>query len=210
MKYVTKPTMFELVGKLRALAPKRPLSYGESLQVARIQAARVRTWLDSDQPDINLIWLRQQRAVPVNFVPSYRLGEDSGLTTDQISGRLEIYINEQESRQRQRFTVLHEFKHALDFNDAHVLHARLGSGNVRRQAWQIEMICNEFAGHVLMPTPLVKRAWFQTQDKDVCASLFNVSSEAMSKRLSVLGIIGEPKPTPRTYFRRTSLMSVAA
>lgn len=210
MKYVTKPMMFELIGKLRALTPKRPLSYGESIQVARVQAARIRTWLDSDKPDVNLIWLRQQRALPVNFVPSYRLGGESGLTTDQISGRVEMYINEQEPHQRQRFTLLHEFKHALDFHDAPTLHARLGSGNARRQAYQIEMICNEFAAHVLMPTPLVKRAWFQTQDIDLCASLFNVSSEAMSKRLTVMGLIGAPQSTPRTYFRRTSLVPVAA
>jgi hypothetical protein len=209
MKYVTKPKMFELIGKLRALAPKRPLSYGESLQVARIQAARVRSWLDSNQPAINLIWLRQQRAVPVNFVPSYRLGEDSGLTTNQISGRLEIYVNEQEPRQRQRFTALHEFKHALDFDDAATLHTRLGSGDARRQAMQIELICNEFAGHVLMPTPLVKRVWFQTQDVTLCANLFNVSPEAMSKRLTVLGLIGKPQSTPRSYFRRPGLLVAA-
>lgn len=85
MKYITKPMMFELIGKLRGLTPKRPLSYGESIQVARLQAARVRAWLDSDRSDINLIWLRQQRALPVNFVPSYRLDGESGLTTDQIS-----------------------------------------------------------------------------------------------------------------------------
>jgi uncharacterized protein DUF955 len=210
MKYVTKPMMQQLITSLRTLAPNRPLSYGESIQVARLQAARVRTWLGSDSPDINLIWLRQQRAVPVSFVPSYRLGEDSGITTNAVSGRLEIFINEQEPHQRQRFSLLHEFKHVLDFDDASTLHARLGSGDVKRRALQIELICNDFAAHVLMPTALVKRAWFESQNLSLCATLFNVSPEAMSKRLAVLGLIGEPKSQPRTYFRRAALLPVAA
>jgi Zn-dependent peptidase ImmA (M78 family) len=121
--------------------------------------------------------------VPVNFVPSYTLGQDSGLTTDEISGRLEIYVNDQEPHVRQRFTLLHEFKHALDFEHADLFYARLGSGDPERHERQVEAIANEFAANVLMPTVLVKRAWFRTQN------------------LSVLGLIGEPKPVPRMYFR---------
>jgi hypothetical protein len=205
MKYVTKTMMNQLLAQLRDLAPRRPLSYGESIQIARRQAAGVRSWVNSDKPDINLIWLLQQRAVPVNFVPSYRLGEDSGATTNEISGQLEIYVNEQEPAVRQRFTLLHEFKHVLDFADTARLYRRLGGGDKQRQALQIEAICNEFGAHVLMPTALVKHAWFQTQDATLCASVFNVSLEAINKRLTVLGLIGDPKPAPRIYFRRAGL-----
>lgn len=208
MKYITKPAMRQLIDSLRVLAPQRPLSYAESIQVARLQAARLRAWVAPTTPDINLIWLLRQRAVPVNFVPSYRLGENnSGLTTDEITGRLEIYVNEQHPAVRQRFTLLHELKHVLDFDDAARLHAWLGSGSQQRQEWQIELICNEFAANVLMPTVLVKRIWFQSQNVSLCAALFNVSSEAMSKRLTVLGLIGEPKPTPRMYFRTVGQIS---
>jgi hypothetical protein len=201
---MTKPNreqMQALLTELRALAPRRPLTYGESLQVGRLQAARLRRWANASQPDLNLIWLTQQRLVPVNFVPSHRLGEQSGLTTDQVTGRLEMFVNEGEPLVRQRFTLLHEFKHAIDFVDAPTLHAKLGRGNATVQASQIEAIANDFAAHVLMPTPLVKREWFTWRELSLVANTFNVSAEAMATRLEKLGILGDPKPAPRAYFR---------
>lgn len=203
-----KPTILEmkaLLTELRSIAPKRPLTYGESLQVARVQAARLRRWCGADEPDINLIWLIEQRHVPVSFLASHKLGEESGLTTDLVSGRLEMYINEGEPPLRQRFSVLHEFKHVLDFEDAHALHKQLGRGNHKVQASQIEAIANDFAAHVLMPTALVKREWFAWRDLSTVANIFNVSTEAMARRLERLGILGEPKPAPRAYFRSAAL-----
>lgn len=192
----------QLIARLRAIAPKRPLSYGESLQVGRRQAERLRRSLSVAQPDINLMWLIDQQAVPVKFVASHKLGEESGLTTDQITGRLTMFVNESEPRVRQRFSLLHEFKHVLDWRDADQLHARLGSGNASHQAQQIELIANDFAAHVLMPTALVKRWWFKTQHRALLATTFNVSLEAMTTRLTHLGLIGEPAKRPTTYFRR--------
>lgn len=198
----TKAVMRSLIDELRALAPNRALSYGESVQVARLQAAHVRKWADATEPAINLIWLVKQRLVPVNFVGSHQLNEESGLTTNAVDGKLQVFINQNEPDVRQRFSLLHELKHVLDFDDADRLHARLGSGQQQRQAQQIEWICNEFAAHVLMPTALVKRAWYQTQDVTLAASLFHVSSEAMATRLERLNLTGEPHPAPRVYFRR--------
>jgi Zn-dependent peptidase ImmA (M78 family) len=201
IKRVTIPMMHSLIDELRSVAPNRPLTYGESLQLTHVQASRLRRWAEADQPDINLLWLIRQRAIPVNFVPSYKLGEESGLTTDHIEGRLQMFINQNEPRVRQRFSVLHELKHVLDFERADVLHAKLGSGNAKRRADMIEWIANEFAAHVLMPTGMVKRLWFSSQDVSLMASLFNVSMEAMSTRLDHLGLTGEQATTPRTYFR---------
>ncbi|BCB84116.1 ImmA/IrrE family metallo-endopeptidase [Phytohabitans suffuscus] len=208
MRKPNKTEMQALVRELRAIAPKRPLTYGESLQVGRIQAARLRRWANAVEPDINLIWLVKQRLIPVNFVASHKLGEESGLTTDQVSGRLEMFVNEGEPPVRQRFSLLHEWKHALDFDDAPILHAKLGRGNAKVQAGQIEAICNDFAAHVLMPTALVKREWFTWQELSVVANIFNVSVEAIATRLEKLGILGEPKPAPRFYFRRSLLPDV--
>lgn len=205
MKPPTKTAMRELLDDLRGLAPKRPLTYGESLQLARLQAARLRSWARADQADINLIWLVRQKLVPVHFVASHKLGEESGLTTNGVSGKLEVFINDHEPPVRQRFSLLHEWKHVLDFADAPILHARLGQGDTRRQANMVEWVANEFAAHVLMPTALVKRAWFGLQDISAAAALFNVSSEAMTTRLEKLGLIGEPKTSPRVYFRRVAL-----
>lgn len=210
MKTPTKAVMRALTAELRSLAPKRPLTYGESLQVARVQAARLRRWAEAHEPDINLIWLVKQRQVPVSFVPSYKLGEQSGLTTDQVSGRLEMFINQGEPLVRQRFSTLHELKHVLDFDDAPTLHAHLGRGDRKIKDTMVEAIANEFAAHVLMPTPLVKREWFTWRDLATVANIFNVSTEAMARRLEKLGILGDPKPAPRVYFRRTMLPAVHA
>lgn len=205
MEKISKNDMLTLLGTLRNLAPKRPLTYGESMQVARLQAAHIRKRLPN-KTDANLIWLIEQTAVPVHFVPSHELNEDSGLTTDLINGRLEMFINENEPAVRQRFSLLHEFKHVLDFQDASALHARLGVGDERLKGDMIEWIANEFAGQVLMPAPLVKRIWFKTQSLPLAASLFNVSPEAMRTRLERLNLIGEHKPRPRIYFRGAGLI----
>lgn len=199
---MTKTQFHNLLDELRQLAPKRPLTYGESLQVARLQADRLRQWTQTDSPDINLVWLINQRVIPVQFVPSHKLDAESGLTTDLITGHLEIYINDNEPHLRQRFSVLHELKHAIDFYDADVLHAKLGRGNKELQGRMIEWTCDEFAGNVLMPTVLVKRLWFKVQDLPTMANLFHVSVEAMATRLEKLGLLGEAKPKSRHYFRR--------
>lgn len=201
---LTKEAILRLLEELRSLAPKRPLTYGESIQVARRQAACLRRWLKAlDQPDLNLIWLFEQLAVPVTLVPSYTIGEESGYTTNAVNGHLEIFLNQSEPRLRQRFSLLHEWKHAIDFENAAILHSRLGSGDAERQGRQIELIANEFAAHVLMPTHLVKRVWFRSQNLPLAASVFNVSLEAMKTRLEKLNLIGEPPERPHGYFRRS-------
>lgn len=152
MKTPTTKSMTELIERLRSLAPKRAISYGEAVQVARLQAGHFRRWASADQPDMNLIWLVEQRAVPVHFVPSYKLGEESGMTTNAVGGKVQVFINENEPAVRQRFSLCHEFKHVLDFTDGDHLYERLGSGSRMRKELQIELICNHFAAHVLMPT----------------------------------------------------------
>jgi predicted transcriptional regulator len=209
VKTPTIEQMTNLITELRAIAPKRPLTYGESLQVARVQAAKLRKWAHVTTPEIRLAWLVRQRTVPVNVVASHKLKEESGLTTNAVNGKLQMFINQNEPPVRQRFSLLHEFKHVLDFDDADTLHDRLGSGDQRRQARQIELICNDFAAHVLMPTAHVKRAWFQLQDVPTLANLFDVSAEAMFTRLDKLSLVGEPKPT-RSYFRTLGTNALGA
>ncbi len=207
MTIPTKAAMTKLIAELRSLIPKRPLTYGESLQLARLQAARFRRWANANEPEINLIGLVKQRLVPVNFVPSYRLNGESGLTTNAVGGKVQMFINENEPSVRQRFSLLHEFKHLLDFEAADTLHSKLGRDNKKLQADMIEWIANEFAAYVLMPTALVKRVWFSTQDLSLSANLFNVSTEAMATRLEKLGLIGERKATPRTFFRQVGTVA---
>jgi Zn-dependent peptidase ImmA (M78 family) len=60
-----------------------------------------------------------------------------------------------------------------------------------------------------MPTALVKREWFRWQDLPTVANMFNVSTEAMARRLEKLGIIGQSPSEHKGYFRTTGL-SLAA
>jgi Zn-dependent peptidase ImmA (M78 family) len=205
MKKITKAEMLTLIDELRNHAPRRSLTYGESMKVARLQAAHLRKRL-SAKPDADLIWLVEQTAVPVHFVPSHELNEDSGLTTDLVNGKLEIFINENEPQVRQRFSLLHELKHVLDFPHAPTLHGRLGVGDERLKGNMVEWIANEFAGQVLMPTALVKRIWSKSQNLSLAAAVFNVSHEAMRTRLERLNLIGDRKPRPRGYFRSVGLI----
>jgi predicted transcriptional regulator len=211
MNYITKEDMHALIAELRDMAPNVPLSYGQSIALARMQAARIREWiterLGRDDATMNLIWLLKQRLVPVHFVPAYRLGENtSGLTTDEVDGSLQVFINEAEPRVRQRFSLLHEFKHVLDFDNSDILHSKLGWGNVAMRKQMVESVANEFAAHVLMPSVLVKRAWFELHDLPKVARLFTVSVEAMGMRLEKLNILGKPKPTPRAFFRHAGIL----
>jgi Zn-dependent peptidase ImmA (M78 family) len=116
-----------------------------------------------------------------------------------------MFINEREPSVRQRFSLLHELKHVIDFDDADTLHARLGIGNIERQSAQIELICNEFAAYVLMPTGLVKRVWFSVRDVEAAALHLNVSPEAMCTRLVRLGLLDRPQAKTSSYFRTTGL-----
>jgi hypothetical protein len=201
MQQTTTSQIGELLRYLREVAPERALTYGESMQLARTQARRLRRWLQASAPDFNLIWLVEQDQVPVHFVPSHRLGEESGLTTNAVGGRVQIFINQNEPAVRQRFSLLHEFKHVLDFEQADTLHAKLGRGDASVRANMIEWIANEFAGQTLMPGPLVKQVWRSTTDLRTAATIFNVSVEAMATRLERLNLIGERPPRPRGYFR---------
>ncbi len=81
-------------------------------------------------------------------------------------------------------------KHALDYYNQEFLYARLGRNEEDRHDL-IEAIANDFAAHVLMPTHLVTRVWFELRDIAAAASAFNVSYEAMRTRLEVLGLIKE-------------------
>lgn len=211
MKRPTIKEVTNLLKQLRAIAPNRPLTYGESVQVARLQAARFRTWITTtDEPAVNLAGLINQRAVPVHFVPSHVLNEESGLTTDLMDDKLQVFINESEPQVRQRFSALHEWKHVIDFPDANRLHHSLGVGTDNLKSLRIELIANEFAAHVLMPTNLVKRVWFKTQDIGLAASLFNVSPEAMNTRLTKLGLINrKAQPDTRVAFRTNGLVRLS-
>jgi Zn-dependent peptidase ImmA (M78 family) len=90
------------------------------------------------------------------------------------------------TRQRQRFSLAHEFKHILDDPIIEQLHTHLEPS---KRHERIERLCNYFAACLLMPRSWVKRDWCEgLQRSSDLARRYYVSHEAMTTRLSELGL----------------------
>lgn len=191
-----------IIKELRALIPHRPLTYSESYMLAEKQASRALSLLGQTEPDVNLGWILDLPRVELQLAPRHKMDGIAGFTTF-TRGRYFIMVNKNDTHARRRFTLSHEFKHLLDYTAAPVIHKGLGYGNSARQEGQIESICNHFAACLLMPRTWIKRVWSRgVQDTTTLALLFNVSEEAMERRLKFLGYIDPELKPLRTYFRR--------
>lgn len=93
-----------------------------------------------------------------------------------------------ESRQRQRFTLAHEFNHVLDDVVIERMSAHLEPDQARERA---ERLCNYFAACLLMPRAWIKRDFCDgmQRPRDLARRYF-VSVDAMTTRLSELGLTG--------------------
>ena len=196
----------QLLSRCRQLAPKRALTFSESLTIAQHQARYLRELLDVSTAAMPLDWVPQLPKLTVEVVPAYKLGEGtSGLTTRK-DGRYLIAVNKNTSRSHRRFTLCHELKHLIDYPYARIWHAGLGRGDPESESYRVERIADHFAAHLLMPTNLVKRAWGRgLQDPRTLSRVFDVSEEAMRIRLDNLGLTGDDELPAATYFRRANL-----
>lgn len=99
-----------------------------------------------------------------------------------------IYVNTNDSLERQRFTVAHELGHAV-----------LGHGSSPRESYNLynrsnyqiqEFQANEFAGELLMPYESLNYFFYNTSnDFENLCKIFNVSPQAMNVRLRRLGFL---------------------
>lgn len=171
-----------VLASLRAVIPARQLDFTEAMQIAELQAARLLELSDiSDWPvpstvvtDLPRIVIHQ-RDLPTSGM-SYWNGH-----------AWVIALNATEPATRQRFTLLHEYKHVID----HGATDRLYRGHGRHAAdQQAELAADYFAACALMPKRLVKRAWGEgLQRPTMLARSFHVSPRAMDVRLHQLGLV---------------------
>jgi Zn-dependent peptidase ImmA (M78 family) len=176
-----------VLASLRSLVPQRTLRRSESLRIAELQAARFRHLTNSPEPAI--------RESVIAALPRIRI-ERRDLPTSGMSywngDCWVIALNDREPLARQRFTLMHEYKHILDHGSAERLY---GQSQTRTAGEQAEQAADYFAGCVLMPKTLVKQAWAQgNQTLTALSELFQVSPRAVEVRLSQIGLI---EPTPR-------------
>jgi uncharacterized protein DUF955 len=202
-----------VLASLRALAPAHPMTLDEALRLAEGQAAL-------------LLELCDATAVPVpssivTNQPRITVEHDQDLPTHAASGCSDwdsrrrtwvISLNPTEPRQRQRFTVLHEYKHILDHPGPSIRPSRYA---YQRPA--AEIVADYFAGCVLIPKRPLAAAYYDGIQKSAdLAQLFDVSKEAIQVRLTQIGL-AEPQligrrrpaiPARRARYFRTATQPV--
>ena len=175
-----------VLAMLRALVPQRPLSPWEALRIAELQANRLLKHFEID-------------AVPVpeeiiSELPRIRVVREPGLPVSggaHWDGRFwVITVNADEHPLRQRFSVMHEFKHVLDHTTRDFLYHDRSFQTAHEQA---ERTADYFAACLLMPKRTVKRLWCQGhQDIPSLAAKLQISVPALRYRLNHLGLTERP------------------
>lgn len=196
-----------VLAALRRVMPPRKVHFSEALRVAELQASKLLELTQVERgatPSEVISELPRVRVI-------YRAIPTSGVT--YWNGQVwVICINKLEPRTRQRFTLLHEYKHIIDDGRVEQLYAT---------PQQAEQAADYFAGCALMPRPALKRAWGEgLQRPEVLAGLFDVSARAVAVRLAQVGLTedsdrcerprgGVPRQRGR-YYREASPLGAAA
>lgn len=184
-----------ILASLRALTPRRELGYDEAIQIAEMQARRLAD-LVADPTGI-----QEHHIVEMPRIAVHRDDLDVVSGMSHWTGQQwVITIRKDDSLARQRFTLLHEFKHIIDHGAAARLY-RDTAGSSRRAtaAEQAEQAADYFAGCALIPRQALKSVWGQGMQRiTVLAEHFGVSPAAIEVRLSQTGLdrVRDPDPEP--------------
>src|SRR4051794_31454442 len=127
-----------VLASLRAVIPVRRLDFAEAMQIAELQAARLLELTDSTEAPFD--------SAAITELPRIRVRHE-GLPTSGMSywdgHNWIITLNRSEPTTRQRFTLLHEYKHIVD----HGATDRQYTGTDRHSsAEQAEQAADYFAG----------------------------------------------------------------
>lgn len=169
-----------ILGSLRSVTPQRVLNFDEALRVAELQASKLTELLAADDGirDFHLAGLPRIQVVYEDLAVS-------GMSYWNGQAWI-IAIASRDSLPRQRFTLLHEFKHVVDHGRSHWLY----SGDLKHTpAEQAEAAADYFAGCALISKRQLKSAWGRRiQRVSDLAELFSVSEHAIRVRLSQTGL----------------------
>jgi Zn-dependent peptidase ImmA (M78 family) len=181
------------LASLRALVPPRQLQFDEALRIAELQANHLL--------DLSGVVAAPVPTDVITQLPRIRVKVDTLRTSGESfwSGQeWVICLTADEPPTRQRFTLFHEYKHILDYGRKGLLYR----GDCRYSAAeQAELAAEYFAGCVLMPKRLLKRAWGEgIQRPSALGRLFDTSPRAIEVRLMQLGL-SQPRPRCQTQGR---------
>jgi len=178
---------------LRDQVPQRPLTGYEVRQVLDRQATRLLKISETFGPPVPV------EAIAASL-PRVVVKRVEGLPS---SGRAQwngaawvLLVDAKEAKVRQRFSLAHELCHVI----WHPLSEHVLPDTERSSASdRIEAACEFFAGCLLVPSPWLKKAFFNETIQDIpsLARLFGVSWLAMRVRLEQLGFVEAPEPEGR-------------
>lgn len=186
-----------VIVQLRALCPDRSMTWSEAHSIAERQAALLLDLLFITEPPVPQFVIASLPGIQVDWRRDW---PTSGMAVRSRS-HWRIVLKANESRQRQRFSLAHEFKHVLDDPVIEHTHEHL---KPHRRKQRAERLCNYFAACVLMPRPWLKHDWYGgMQSVSELARRYYVSEEAMTTRLAELGLTPMlPAPAPEQRFSR--------
>lgn len=170
------------LASLRRLIPTREsIAFNESLRVAELQAAKLLSLFDINDGPVPSELITELPRLRVVY------GDLPASGTSHWNGEEWIItLNRHEAHARQRLTLAHEYKHIIDHGST----KRLYTGSWRHsEEAQSEQAADYFAGCLLVPRRLLKRAWGNgIQSPDALARHFNVSVPAITVRLAQTGL----------------------
>lgn len=182
-----QPTTTRLLARLREVVPCRGLSPAEAKLIAERQAVVLLAHASIEKPAVPEDIITGLPFLAVTRRPGF---PTSGMATQTDTGWV-IVLRAEEAKVRQRFSLIHEFKHVLDDPFIEWLYPTRSGYSPEDRA---ERICDYFAACVLMPKVWIKRDWGNgIQDLDRLARRYHVSRVAMGVRLAELRLIG-PRP----------------
>lgn len=184
-------TSRSVLASLRSVTPHREATFDEALKIAELQAAKISELIGGEYG----IHDRDIAGLP-RITVAYEDLSVSGMS-HWNGHQWVITIAKSDSAARQRFTLLHEFKHIIDHGQT----TRLYRGDRNRSAaQQAETAADFFAGCALVGKRQLKSAWGNGIQRVVdLAAYFGVSEHAIRVRLAQTGldVIADRLPAAR-------------
>jgi hypothetical protein len=171
-----------LLAALRGVGHNPPRTLAEALRAAERQAKKLLLLTETYEPPVDPAILLADPKIELRYTAE--LHNVSGACR-WVGSRYVIAINMKEPVPRQRFTIFHELKHAIDGAATTAALERM-SRRGRRPA--PEYVADYFAACILMPEPWVVDAVRHAEDVSHLARYFGVSKDAMRVRLELLGL----------------------
>ena len=174
-----------VLASLRAIAPNYPITLDEALRLAERQANRLLALCGGPTVPVPSSIVTDQPRITVEHDPDLPAHAASGCSDwDGHRRTWVISLNPTEPRRRQRFTVLHEYKHIIDHPSPGIRPSRYA---YQRPA--AEIVADYFAGCVLIPKRQLAAAHYDGIQRPAdLAQLFDVSQEAIQVRLAQIGL----------------------